>query len=509
MKNETANQRNGFLTFLGRSASLNTLFLLEAGLSFLVDVTIGATLGLGVQSDAFYAALTLPQTVGRWLFQSLTNSFMGFFGHKDEGDRSVGYYEAITIVFSASVALSLLLSIGSIGYIPWIIPAAGQETKIKAISLARWLAWMICFLGPVETLRAIFYREAVWWFPSAARLVGSVLTVVVILTIGPSEAAVAAGVILGAFVELVISFLGMRWLFGLRFRFTWPGRPTLKSMTSLVGVPLGGQGVRLLAGVGERALASMLPAGGITAIIYAGRIINALRRSVFRGFVTATIYDQVSGDRRDTKVAMRLLILIAIPLTVILGTLSHPLVAVVFGRGRFDDQAINTLALSLTSYAPALIVIAMSQVPFGIAYGQQRGWLIFGYFASISVTMLLAEWSLLHTGVGLPSFGWGWALSFGFTLLWFYSHATGQRLQCVFSLGGWIRLLGVWTVTWAGTRSFVFVANQLSWPNLFTLIVGTGTCTCLFIGSGYISSLPEFRQILARLTSQSSMGAIQ
>lgn len=495
-------QERRLSAFLSRSVLLNALFVSEAGLSFLVDVAIGATLGLSAQSDAFYAAFFVPQTVGRWMFQSLTNSFMGFFDDEEDTERKISYSQAITVIALAALSLSAFLSLSSPGYVPWIIPAAALKTKLRAVSLARLLAWTICFLGPTETFRAIYYREATWWFPSVARLVGGGLAIVVILSggRGATESTVVLGVMIGAFAEMVASFIGLRWQITLNYRFSWPDRHTLRSMATLIGAPMAGQGIMVMAGAGERALASLLPPGSITAVVYAGRIISALRRSVFRGFVTTTIYNHVSGSQTDVRMAMRQVALITIPLTVILGTMSHPLIAVAFGRGRFGAQAIETLALTLQFYAPAIIGIALIQVPFGMAYGQRRSWAVFGYFASISAVLLIAEWTLLQAGLGLRAFGWGHTMAFGTTFVWFYPLVTGLRPWRVFSLAKLARFLGVGVVVWLGTSWTASLVSQvetsLGWPSALTLAAGLMGCGGLFVGTTYLLKVPEFRQLL-------------
>jgi len=472
-----------------------------------VDVVIAATLGLSAHSDAFYAAFILPQTVGRWMFQGLTNSFMGFFAEEGQVERQLSYSRAITVVVVVAVALSFSLSLGSPGYMPFIIPAAALETKQMAVSLARLLAWTIYFLALAETFRAIYYREAIWWFPSAARLVGGALAIAVILAgdWAARESTAALAITLGACIEMLTSFVGLYWRAGLRYRFSWPDKTTLRGMAALVGAPLAGQGIGALATVGEQALASLLSPGSITAVAYARRIIGALRRSVFRGFVTTTIYAHVSGSRPDARAAMRLVSLIAIPLAVVIGALSYALVAVVFGRGRFDAKAIETLAVTLQAYAPAIIGLALVQVPLGIAYGQKQSRGVFGFFVSVSVVLLTAEWTLLRTGFGLRAFGWGYGLALGLTFVWFYPYVTGLRLWRVFSHGDWGRILGAGLVVWLGTSLIAFLVGQvvkdLRWSNLLTLAAGLMGCSGLFVGVGYFLRLPEFRRVFSLLKS--------
>lgn len=488
------------LSFLGRSGLLNALFALEAGANFLRDIIIAATFGLGVQSDALYAAWMLPQTLGRGVFQTLTNSFMGLFA--DQEDHVAAYNQAITVIAVVSLPLAALLSVTSPWWLPLTILSAAPKTRFVAIPLAGVLAWLIGFLALAETFRAIYYREGHWWLPSLARLVGGLVAIGLVLAAGWERnlPLAAWGVTIGAGLEALIGFVGLRWLLGLRFHPLWPEGGRWIEMGTVVGAPLAGQGVRVLAGAAERALASLLPPGSITVVTYANRIISTLERFVFRGFVIATIHMHPSEGKTDFRAHFRLVTLIALPISIVFAVLSHPLIAVVFGRGRFMVEDVQTLALALQVYAPAILGIALTRIPFGLAYARKQGGVVFGYFISVSSVLVLAEALFIYLGLGLRAFGLGYTLAIGLAFAWLYYSVLRPQRQRILSWADSARLLAVGLSAWIGTALLASLAGRwvvnAQWTNWLILAAGAGGCGCFLIIAAYILKLDEARQVL-------------
>lgn len=488
------------LSFLRRSVALNSLFVLEAGANFLLDLVVAATFGLSANSDALYAAWVLPQVIGRGVFQSLTNSFMGLLA--DQEDRAAAYNQAITVIAVVSLPLVALLSVASSWWLPLTIPAAAPETRLVAIPLAGVLAWLTGFLALAETFRAIYYREDCWWLPSLARLVGGVVAIGLALAARGEKnlSLVAWGLTAGAGLEALIGFVGLRWLLRLRYRPLWPERGKLREMGTVVGAPLAGQGVRVLAGVAERALASLLPPGSITVVTYANRVISTLERFIFRGFVIATIHVHPSESKANVRTHFRLVTLIALPISTVFAVLSRPLVAVVFGRGHFTVEDVQTLAMALQIYAPAILGIALTRIPFGLAYARKQAGVVFGFFAVFSAALVLAEVLFIHLGLDLRAFGLGYTLAIGLAFGWLYYSVLRLQREFFWSWADSARLLVVGLSAWVGTAVLASLAGQWvissRWADWLTLSAGAGGCVVFLVAAAYVLKLDEARQVL-------------
>jgi len=495
-------EEGGSLSFLGRSAVLNLLFGTEAVVSFLLDVVIAAAFGLGAQSDALYAAYALPQKVGRGMFQSLTNSFMGLFA--GEADRRTAYREAMTVIAALAVPISVILSLTSAWWLPVTIPGASAETRLAAVPLAAILAWLLAFLALAETFRAIYYHEGVVWLPTAARVAGAVLSIVVVLASPPGNrlALSAWGLALGAALEAALGLALMPAVLKMRCAPAWPASARLRAMLAMVGVPLAGQGVNVAATLGEQMLASLLPPGSITAANYARRIINTLERFVFRGFLITTIRRSAGQIRTDVRSEFRQVMLVAIPVAVIMLALPVPLTAVIFGRGQFGAGNVQTLALALQTFAPAVLGEAATRIPSGLAYAARRLRVLFMSAVLSSATLLACEAALIWAGLGLRALGLATALASAVSFTWLYfAMLRPARVQIVDRRGAW-RLALVAASAWLGAvalQALVRAALGGRVLNIALLAGGTLGCGVFLVATAYAVGLREVRKVVGAL----------
>jgi putative peptidoglycan lipid II flippase len=490
------------LAFLGRSAVLNALFAVEAGASFLLDVVLAAAFGLSIYSDALYAAWALPQKIGRGMFQSLTNSFMGIFGERT--DRSVAYNQAITVIAAAALPLSAILSATSAWWLPITIPGAAAETQRIAVSLAQIMAWLVGLLALAETCRAVYYQEGKMWLPSLARVVGVIASVALIATAWHEQNLVLAAwaMTVGAGVEAALGLVCMPPVLKYRYRPTWPAWDRLREIVSVVGGPLAGNGANVVAGMAEQMLASLLPAGSITAANYAKRIINTLERFVFRGFLINTIRSHSESSKPDLRAHFRLVMLVAVPVTVMVAALPVPLVSVAFGRGQFGSADVQTLAMAIQVYAPAIVVLALGRVPIGFAYARKKVGALLISAVIASATVVAATAAFIFMGLGLRSFGLGTTVASAVSLTWLYFRIIRFQPVQVWNRRDVLRIAAVGLITWAGTAALSQASRMLAaspaTSDLLAFAVGMLGCGAFFAASAYALKFDEVRQ-LARL----------
>ncbi len=484
-------------SFLKRSILLNVLFVLEGVGTFLQDVVVAASVGLSTQSDILYAAWSLPLTMGRGMFQSLTNSFMGLF---DDGrETRAAYDQAITVIGALGILFAGLMSITSTLWFPLTVPGAAPEARLAGQPLAATLSWLIAFLALSETFRAVYYRENKLQLPSIARILGALTTIALMLAFGRSGnlTSFAWSIVAGAALETLINLVGLWLILHIGYRPRWPERTALLEMAQVVGTPLLGQGVRVLAGVGERALASYLGPGALTAVSFASRIVVTLERFVFRGFLITTIQSVAGREAADFNRRFRLVLLFAIPQAVILATLSEPLVGAVFGRGRFSQEDVVLLATALQAYAPAIIGVALTRIPLAVAYGKKQSGVVFGYFVIVSAVLIGIEALGIQLDVGgIRIFGLAYAAALLCVFVWLYYRTILPLNITLVKPGDFIQFAVLGVVVLAGTIGTVTVLARLTatlplqaW---ILLLVGSGLALILTIVTMRILQFKEY-----------------
>jgi peptidoglycan biosynthesis protein MviN/MurJ (putative lipid II flippase) len=445
-----------------------------------------------------YAAWSLPLTIGRGAFQSLTNSLIGLFAEAE--NDTVAYSQAITVIGAIAFALSLFMALTSRFWFPLSVPGAGAETQTTGAPLAAILSWLVGLLALAETQRAIYYRLGVNYFPSTARVLGALASIALILLSSRQESLVlvAYGLVIGAAVEMLLGFVGL-WGMGHRFRFYWPPWDKLRRMAHVVGLPLIGQGILIGANTAERALASFLGPGTVTAVIYANRIIQMLERFVFRGFVIATIQAFISGAtprwRRDT----RLLILISVPITVVLAALPTAIITILFERGRFTAESTQQVSFALRAFAFAIPIVALNRVPYALAFAQNKSRELLAFYSIYAIALVGLEILLISLGFDLASFGIAYVLAVSIGTVYLYSRVMNVADRERWSVDEVLRLFGVGLVVFAGTALVAHVTQALiadptlsSW---MTLLLGGGSAVALLAFAVWLFRLPESAQL--------------
>jgi putative peptidoglycan lipid II flippase len=484
--------------FLQRSAFLNVLFAIEGGSMFLLDVVLAAALGLGARSDALYAAWSLPLVIGRGAFQSLTNSLIGLFN--DEVDEELIYSQALTVIGVMSFVAALLMSLTSRWWYPLSVPGATAETQRLGIPLAAILAWLVAFLALAETQRAIYYRHGKNHIPSIARVAGVFVSMGVIWAAASRQnlTLAAIGLAAGAAAEMMLGFIGLRSM-GRRFRPAWPAGDGLRRMARVVGLPLLGQGVMIGASTAERAIASFLGPGAVTAVTYAARIFQMMERFVFRGFVISTIQAYVAGAAANWRRDTRLLLLLSVPLMVIFAVLPTQIITIVFERGRFTAESTQLVAQALRFYAFAIPIVAFNRIPYALAFARNKSRDLLIYAILYAITLIGSVSLLIVAGVGLAAFGLAYIAAISVGTYWLQVRVMGDLASPGWTTGEALRLLAVALIALAGTAAIVYLLNGMAVNETFnvwlTAIIG-GVCGVLLTaGAAWLLRLPEVTRI--------------
>lgn len=488
--------------FLKRSVLLNGLFVIEGASNFLLDIAMAAALGVGVRSDSLYAAWNLPLLLGRGAFLSLTNSFIGLFaeGESDE----ITYSHSVTVIGLIAFCLALLMSLTSRWWFPLSVPGAAAATQLEGAPLAAILSWLVALLAVAETQRAIYYKLDRNTFPSVVRVLGALIAIIFIFIAGHGQdiRLVAFGLVTGAGAEMVLGFAGLAAI-GQRLRPAWPPAAKLKRMGRVVGLPLVGQLILIAAGTGERAVASFLGPGAVTAVSYAGRIFAAMERFVFRGFVISTIQSYVDKVKANWRRDIRLLLLFSIPIMIVFALLSTPLITIVFERGRFTTESTQLVATTLRFYAFAIHIIAFNRIPYALAYAKTQSRLLLSTAIIYAVTLIGAEVALVSLGVGLPAFGISYFLAAAFSTIWLYPRTMVGPDSILWSADELLRLAGVALAAFAGTALITYLLNgQVTNPtwNALILVLTGGLASLILTGSAArLLRLPEVERVSSLL----------
>ncbi|MGH7419666.1 MAG: murein biosynthesis integral membrane protein MurJ, partial [Candidatus Rokuibacteriota bacterium] len=162
-------------------------------------------------------------------------------------------------------------------------------------------------------------------------------------------------------------------------------------------------------------LASLLPAGTVSYLYYADRVMEfplgvfgiALATAALPSMSAQAARRDFAGLRATLEWALRMSAFVAVPATVGLMILGGPIVQVLFQRGEFSASDAVLTAQALAGYAVGLPAFATTRIAAQTFYalGDTRTPVLVG-FLSVAVNVVLAlvlMWPLRHTGLALAS----------------------------------------------------------------------------------------------------------
>jgi len=381
-------------TSLSESGRISLLIGLGVAAKVAVDLVIAATFGLGSSTDAFFVAYTVPLIVEAVVYPTCQSALVPIFVHWRHGGNASRDWRLFSSLFNVaalvSAALFAVVLVAAGGLVAILAPGA-KGTQELALSLTRLLALGILFVGPLGVMRAVLNSHRLFAAPAMLELVrGSVILAVLLL--GERRLglhAVALGFALASVVQFVFLATVVVRNLGFGYRPIVDARVLRASRVGpLCVVPLADYLVWQPTLVLERVIGSYLPVGSISAINYGRRLAGAVGVLLFSGLEAVTL-PSLAADFAEGRLAVhraratfiravRLAVVVGIPVAVSFWALRFSITQLVFERGVFDHQ--STLLA-----APVLGIYALSLPLFGY-------WLLFRnyLFASLQPTKVLA-----------------------------------------------------------------------------------------------------------------------
>ena len=347
--------------------------LLSRVLGLARDVLFAFVWGTGAAMDAFAFAFMVPNLF-RALFGegAFTGAFVPVFSDKLEREgKEAAWRAACRVVSVLAVVLgaaTLLVMLGCLAAYPWVT----QEYPRRILLLTALFmpyAPLICLAVALAGVLNTFHRFTItsltplllnllfivgaaaawWWCPPGGADRGVWLLVPAVL---------AAGVL-----HVGCHVWAARRGEGLAFRFMPDFRaPEVRRMAVLMAPMLLGSGMIQFNAFLDRFWAAILGGGAVSALYYSQRIIYlpvglfgvassvvalpAMSRAWARG-------DQ-EGLLEQLSHALRKVLFMCLPMTVLMMVLADPLVRLFFQRGSFTDASVNATLLALVFYLPGI-----------------------------------------------------------------------------------------------------------------------------------------------------------
>jgi putative peptidoglycan lipid II flippase len=446
-----------------RKIGLNSLLRLGSLITgFAIDAAILAFYGIGLKTDAFLWAFTLPRMLSGLLEsraqQVLVPTFTSLINSSDK--RLISRFIGFSML--PLLAVSLGGSIASGALIPVLAPGLSGNDLVLPVGLSQILFLMVFFRGSGAFFQAILFARLKYAVASSAGMITNIVVIMVILICNSRFGiySVALGYVLGSALAWAMSVLAVG-LFDLRIRPSIALADTriYRHYRGLI-YPALDHGIGQAKVLIENVLASYFPSGSLSALRYATRIIEAVSGLLGDGILTASLplFSNCAAAKRieDSKAVLtwsiKLLFIICVPVCLYILFCSQDLLNLLYRRGRFTSEDVHAVSILMTMLVPYIVLSRLAsiiQVPFYADF-QFRVPLTVTAMASV----VYAASATILRGMGVYSFpiaGWISSTLNVFLLTYLFKRFFGNlefftlaNFACRFAVVCCFTALGLW-----------------------------------------------------------------
>ena len=393
----------------------------------LLDVSIAAAFGAGATTDAFFVAARIPIGITAVFMaganQALVPGISGWTIRKDRSETSRLTSALFTVTLLGGFVVYALAALVAGPLTAVTAPGLSTASADLAASLTRTMFLLVPLVSAAEVLRAYCNARHRFGAPAAMNVVMNGLAAAIIIAArGHDIHVIAWAYVIGAAAQLVF-MLVMAAFAGLRYRPNVHARdPEVRAVASLCVRPLGAAALNPLARVAEQSFVSYLPAGSITILNYAFRLVSAIGGTVFFRSVMIVLLPRLTkastvDDRpavaRLTRSGILIMFALSLPLTAAMIALSEPAALAVFHRAHFTRDDAAMLGFVLAVYATSLVGQAVQRAllaPFYASYDMVTPWRnsVYGVVANLALLPVL----VLPFGHSNPNAIYGVAIAF-------------------------------------------------------------------------------------------------
>ncbi|HUW82184.1 MAG TPA: lipid II flippase MurJ [Phycisphaerae bacterium] len=367
------------------AASLRSIFVSVGGIALIVmackvagfaeKVVVAHYLGTTRAADCYYVAFTLTWTLVFVILELVQPSVLPVYAALMRAEHRILAQRVVTALAVLLTVIVLgfasLLVLAPEGVVVLIAPGLDEHARAAAGALARSMAAGTSLLAFMALTRTILHaHKRFWWAAMGDFVFRSCYLLVFVLGFarwGSNYAGLAVGA--AALVALAVHLTGLR-------RDIRPASPatdreavaaSLRQVLILIAPLLIGVVFSHVNQVLDSVLASTLPPGRLSALAYAKKLTDtlvlvgpaALATVTFSHFSSWAARGELRQVGRQLARCVRIVLIAGVPLAVLVITLRHPLIHLLFERGKFDAASTRLTASALGCYALGIIAFSL------------------------------------------------------------------------------------------------------------------------------------------------------
>lgn len=331
--------------------------------------------GASAISDAYILSITISTIIFILVVNAISIGYIPLY-RKIENEISIEEGNRFTNnLINIILILSTLFIILGLTFTEEIVKifASGfdKDTMMLSIEFTKISLLGIYFTGIITLLVSFLQLKGNYVIPALISLPMNFLIIIsIILSSFTNIYVLAIGSLIGIGSQLffLIPFVrkkGFKYQLLLDFKNKYLRELIIITLPIMLGVSV--DQINLIV---DRTIASQVTVGGISALSYTERIngfifgifVLSITGTVFPLFSKLAIEGNVDAFKRTLLDAIKLIILILIPITVCALFFAEPIVALLFGRGAFDSTAISLTANTFFFYSLGIVGYGLREI---------------------------------------------------------------------------------------------------------------------------------------------------
>ncbi len=473
------------------ATTLTALAVLSPVAGLVMEMTLAWRFGASGTVDAF-RIVSLILVLGNQFFlsQLLPNVLVPLLSeYRTKGTEQEGW--GLAFSFAGLLGLVSLIIVAWVWFEPGTLigllgPGLTGAAKADAVFLVRYFSLAFLLMGWSGVMGSILYIHRIFWLPPACQLLTNLFVITAIFSVGSElgGGSIAVGILLGSLLMfgLHLYFLGkiaktsnIRLLTCLKMG-NWDGvLKTIRLSFPLIGMIFASQWGSIII---NRTL-SELPPGTLANFGYAFKLLAlvgilpvSLSTVIFPAFSDAHARNNASKFTRLVTRAIRMTLLLTIPIACVLFVVRFPLSRLLFNRGAMSSAAlaeISRLFGVLVMGAPAGALMA---ILFKVSFSVQdtKSPAVVTFISALIITWLVPFTSKVAEadGIAVAYIAVTWAGVFGLLSYQVWRYRTIHVWEMARYLGSMAVLCAGVMLSAIAVQTFVGIINM---PNGVTSIV--------------------------------------
>lgn len=323
-------------------------------LAFVRESIFAYYYGTSLASDAYVMANQIPVTLFAIISSALNTVILPIYSEKkvQKGERDAKIFlNSAMVCFGIVCMIAVVASeVFAVSIVKIFAPHFSGEILVTTVRYTRMLFPTIFFTMVINVITVCYNTENRFSYPAIAALSQSLCTILAMIMLASHIGALAAvlGTVIGIFVNMYLLVIPHVEVFKMPIGINSIWKDLKKVFSRVVPVTIG-VGIAEINRIIDRAIASGLDTGSITALNYANKlsvifsalVLSAVTTVAFKRFSELYVLKKVKQRSRLLAEYMSLLLMILLPVTVGAIVLRNELIIVAFGRGAFDMSSIS------------------------------------------------------------------------------------------------------------------------------------------------------------------------